>query len=87
MGTRTEKPLRLTPEVFRAANTRFGNACSFARFLKTLSPEDATTVREAIADPTIQAIAILRVLETRGYEGSRQGIARHRQNQCKECRT
>ena len=75
----------LTLDAIRAENTKTGGTCTLAGFLHLLSPEDAATVRRAIADPSIQATAIARVLRQRGYEHDHQVIDRHRRRGCRVC--
>ena len=75
---------RLSLDDFRAANTtrRF---CTLSPFLKGLSAEDRRVAIAAINDPTIQATAIMRVLQRIGYAHSDQSITNHRRGVCKEC--
>ena len=61
---------------FRAANKGTGVSCRLSVYLSSLSTEEARTVFKALADRSIQSTAIQRVLTRRGYQGSRESIAR-----------
>ena len=79
-----KRPKRLSLNDFRTANTtrRF---CTLTLFLKGLCAEDRRVTIAAINDPTIQATAIVRVLQRLGYAHVDNVINRHRAGQCKEC--
>lgn len=53
--------------------------CSVCRILAELPPDDATALREALADPTFTHTAIMRALEAEGHHlKDPQPISRHR---------
>jgi hypothetical protein len=76
----------LTLEVFRAANRSPGvHLCTLSAFVRTLSAADQEAVREAFADPTIQAAAITSTLNDCGFRGGRSIVQRHRREGCTKC--
>ena len=76
----------LSLDTFRAANQqRPAIPCTLAAFLLTLSAADRATVRAAIADPSIQATAIARVLRDRGWTSTDQVVLKHRKGVCVTC--
>lgn len=57
---------------------RRGPACRLSIFLRTVPPRDALDFYRAIADRTVQATSVWRVLKKRGYPSSAFTIRYHR---------
>lgn len=58
------------------------SVCSVAAVLAALSDEDATELREALADPQVMGTAVALVLTRRGIPMKQGNVQRHRRGDC-----
>lgn len=72
----------LFEEIQQANKTRTGTPCTVGTILNAMSKEDAKTLREALADPSIKGTAIWRALSGRGYKINEGTVTRHRRKGC-----
>ena len=66
----------------KSARPKVGGRCSIPMFLDSLSDKDRADVEAALADPTIAATAIAKVLQARGHNMSASTLQRHRRGAC-----
>jgi len=62
-----------------------GPKCGLNAFLSTQSKEDAAEFTRLINDRRVQAPAIWRALEKRGYTLGLSTVKAHRQRECRTC--
>lgn len=79
-------PAAITLDEILAENRDYSNQCTLHAFMAThLSASERDVIFKALADPTYQTTAIIKVLKRRGYGYSEQVLARHRRSGCKLC--
>jgi hypothetical protein len=76
--------MSLADEALRG-RTRKGPGCDTGLLLDRLTEPDRSELLEALADPTVQATALARVLRARGYDIGSWSLQRHRREACR-CR-
>lgn len=85
MSRGKEGSTRSLLDEMRAENAVKGGACTLYEFLPKLGPDERAAVLAALTDASIQATALARWLKKRGFQGTYQIIARHRQRGCRLC--
>ena len=79
--------IRLLDEIKAIPTGLQGPPCGIATVLAQLDSDDAVDLNIALADPSIEAKAIWRVLIARGFDISHQTLGRHRRGDCRCGRT
>ena len=77
---------RFTLETFRSRNSSvYRSVCSFKQFRANLSEPEKASLDAALADPSIQASAIHKVLIEMGYTALSNTVRKHRRGECGSC--
>ena len=74
-------------DAFRNANRSTIIKCELSAFLDTQPAQAKRDILAALDDPTIQVLAIHRVLTQHGYKASHYSVGRHRLKKCRYCAT
>ena len=78
--------MSLMDEVEASTNHAGKGRCGYPAIIQALDPSDRADLEKAVADPSVQQSAIIRVLTARGLSANKEMIRRHRDGTCRACR-